>query len=290
MSWLGKILGFIFGFMILGPIGGLLGIFLGHMFDSNFSKSYAKANPFKFFGALNKTKKLYFYSLFSCIGHLSKVDGRVSEHEIKTARDIMRRLKLNQEQTKAAMDAFNAGKSANFNIHFYLKQLKEQSHGDKNLARMFMEFQIEAAYSDADLSNLEMQLLLAMAYTLGINKREFDNIHKRFRAQFEFRQQFEENSSYWDKKKYNYNNQSHKNNNTQSSHGVSLSSAYALLNVKSSDDATTVKRAYRKQMNQYHPDKLVAKGLPDDLMKAATEKAQNIKAAYEIIKQSKGWK
>ena len=170
MSWLGKILGFIFGFMILGPVGGLLGIFLGHMFDSNFSRSYAKANPFKFFGALNKTKKLYFYSLFSCIGHLSKVDGRVSEHEINTARDIMKRLRLNPEQTKAAMDAFNAGKSTNFDIHFYLKQLKEQSHGDKNLARMFMEFQIEAGYSDGDLSDREIQLLLSMAYTLGLNQ------------------------------------------------------------------------------------------------------------------------
>ena len=44
------------------------------------------------------------------------------------------------------------------------------------------------------------------------------------------------------------------------------------------------------QMNQFHPDKLAAKGLPDDLMKSATEKAQNIKEAYEIIKKTNGWR
>ena len=37
-------------------------------------------------------------------------------------------------------------------------------------------------------------------------------------------------------------------------------------------------------MNQHHPDKLVAKGLPDEMIEIATQKTQDIKAAYEIIK------
>ena len=59
--------------------------------------------------------------------------------------------------------------------------------------------------------------------------------------------------------------------------------------MKSSDDEKTVKRAYRRLMSQHHPDKLVAKGLPEEMIKMATEKTQEIKSAYELIKKSKGW-
>lgn len=42
-------------------------------------------------------------------------------------------------------------------------------------------------------------------------------------------------------------------------------------------------------MSQHHPDKLIAKGLPEEMLKLATEKTQEIKAAYEQIKLTKGW-
>ena len=54
-----------------------------------------------------------------------------------------------------------------------------------------------------------------------------------------------------------------------------------------SDDAE-VKRAYRKLMSQHHPDKLVAKGLPPEMMNIAKEKTQKIAAAYDLIMRSRG--
>ncbi len=44
--------------------------------------------------------------------------------------------------------------------------------------------------------------------------------------------------------------------------------------MKPTDDAATVKRAYRKLMNEHHPDKLVAKGLPPEMMEMAKQKAR----------------
>jgi len=41
-------------------------------------------------------------------------------------------------------------------------------------------------------------------------------------------------------------------------------------------------------MNEHHPDKLVAKGLPEEMMMIAKDKAQDIQAAYEAIKTSRG--
>ena len=51
----------------------------------------------------------------------------------------------------------------------------------------------------------------------------------------------------------------------------------------STASAGEVKKAYRRLMNQHHPDKLVAKGMPEEMMKLATEKTQEIKLAYELI-------
>ena len=298
MNWLGKCLGFIFGLLMMGPTGAFLGILIGHAFDRSFNKSYTRSHPFSLFGTTNKTKKIFFYTLFSCMGRLSKSDGKVSSSEIKTARKIMHDLGLNTEQTSAAIDAFRSGKDENFNIHYYLRQLKVQAGSDKQLLHIFIEYQLHAAYADGGITQQGINLLLSMAESLGINRAVFNNIHKKFKAQRDFKRQFEEqfgkrsSSGYQSRYKAGYQQEDTKNYQKSYSSNYNtnnLQNAYTILGVKSNDDKMTVKKAYRKQMNNYHPDKLAAKGLPDDLIKASTEKTQNIKASYDLIKQQNGW-
>lgn len=64
-----------------------------------------------------------------------------------------------------------------------------------------------------------------------------------------------------------------------------LVDAYKILDVSSDADGKTVKRAYRKLMNEHHPDKLMAKGLPPEMMNVAKEKSQEIQNAYDLIKR-----
>ena len=63
--------------------------------------------------------------------------------------------------------------------------------------------------------------------------------------------------------------------------------AYEMLGVSKNASDADVKKAYRRLMNQHHPDKLVAKGLPEEMIKLANEKTQQIKEAYERIKKSR---
>jgi DnaJ like chaperone protein len=49
-----------------------------------------------------------------------------------------------------------------------------------------------------------------------------------------------------------------------------------------------LKRAYRKLMSENHPDKLIAKGVPEDMVKLATERSQEIQAAYEMVRKHRG--
>jgi DnaJ like chaperone protein len=68
----------------------------------------------------------------------------------------------------------------------------------------------------------------------------------------------------------------------------SLEDAYAALGVSPDVDDRQLKRAYRKLMSEHHPDKLIARGVPEDMLKVATERAQEIQAAYEMIRRSRG--
>lgn len=69
-----------------------------------------------------------------------------------------------------------------------------------------------------------------------------------------------------------------------------LADAYNVLGVDESASAQEVKRAYRKLMSEHHPDKLAAKGLPPEMMELAKQKAQELQAAYDLIRKEKGFK
>jgi DnaJ like chaperone protein len=60
-----------------------------------------------------------------------------------------------------------------------------------------------------------------------------------------------------------------------------------VLGLTQSASEEEVKKAYRRLMSQNHPDKLVAKGLPEEMMKLAKEKTQKITKAYETVQQAR---
>ena len=94
--------------------------------------------------------------------------------------------------------------------------------------------------------------------------------HERLKIQLQAQQRFQGRNSYTQKM----------------SHKTSLQDAYGILGLTSSATMAEVKKAYRRLMNQNHPDKLVAKGLPEEMMRLAKEKTQKISKAYETIQKA----
>jgi len=62
---------------------------------------------------------------------------------------------------------------------------------------------------------------------------------------------------------------------------------YKILGIDKSATAADIKKAYRKLMSQFHPDKLMGQGLPEEMIKSATERSQEVQAAYDLIKKSR---
>jgi DnaJ like chaperone protein len=69
---------------------------------------------------------------------------------------------------------------------------------------------------------------------------------------------------------------------------TSLDEAYEVLGVPPAASDAEVKRAYRKQMSENHPDTLVARGLPESMLEIAKQKTQAIQAAWERVRESRG--
>jgi DnaJ like chaperone protein len=256
MAWWGKIIGGTFGFMLGGPLGALLGAALGHNFDKGLklSDEFGGAS----YGDQERVQAAFFTATFSIMGHIAKADGKVTQAEIANSEAIMARMQLNAEQRKAAIKLFNEGKADDFPLHDVLVQFRRECHRRISLIQMFLEIQISTAFSDRKLHPTEKNILYKIADELGISRAQLDHLF-------------------------------HLAGGTPSpkTHKAAITEAYEVLGISNSATDDEVKKAYRRLMNQHHPDKLVSKGLPEEMIKLANEKTQQIKEAYDLIRKSR---
>ena len=63
-----------------------------------------------------------------------------------------------------------------------------------------------------------------------------------------------------------------------------------MLGVSAGASDGDVKRAYRRLMNQHHPDKLLSRGMPQTMVALAEQKTHEIRAAYDRIKTHRAFK
>ena len=248
--------------MLGGPIGALFGAAFGHNFDNKSgNQSGNNGGGFGAFADVERIQTVFFTAVFSVMGHIAKADGQVSRIEILVAEDVMRQMRLDARQKQAAQRLFAEGKKADFDMHAVLEQFRRECHNGRHLLQMFLEIQVAVALSDGELHEAESRILEQAAAALGFSRAEYQALLQRIKAQRHVRQSGDT--------------------------GMALADAYKLLGVAKTASDEEVKKAYRRQMNQHHPDKLVSKGLPPEMMELANKKAQDIKAAYEAIKQSR---
>ena len=214
----------------------------------------------------------FFTATFSVMGYIAKADGRVTEAEIDLARSVMDRMELSETLRKTAVRLFTEGKSSDFPLDQALDQFRVECHRRYSLIRMFIEIQLEAALADGALRGQEERLLLHICDRLGFSRFEFHAIRMALEAQLRVAR------GGWRQDE----------RRVRATRGEpSLEDAYAALGVKPSAGPAEIKRAYRRMMSQHHPDKLLAKGLPEEMVKLATEKAQQIRKAYEIVSKAR---
>jgi DnaJ like chaperone protein len=277
MSYWGKLIGGFCGLLLAGPFGLLLGIIIGHIFDRGLTRGGWHVGA----GNQAQSQQAFFNATFLAMGYIAKADGRVSEAEIQAARSAMDRMGLGEAQRQKAMDLFTQGKQSDFNLDQTLTDLLQACHRNKTLLRMFVELQVQAARADGVVSPQKQQVLQQICQRLGFAPLSFVSFEDLFGAFARGYQQAHQQQGYGGYRQYSQQT-------APPRYQTSLKDAYTLLNITEAATDADVKRAYRRMMSQHHPDKLVSKGLPEEMIKLATEKTQNIKAAYEQICAARG--
>lgn len=288
MSWTfwGKAIGFSLGWLVLGPIGALLGLFLGAAFDRGL-----RLNLYHRPSATQYVLQHHFIdTTFILMGHIAKLDGRVSEKELQTARQLMLQLGLTPEQTQDAMRSYNQGKqTTHTQLLALIDQLKIDCHSNEDLLNYFIEIQLEAAFAEGELSPQKAQILQQICQTLGVSLAHFEQLWAQHQARRAFHQFYTFYTQGQQQSRSQYQHQ-HQRQGAPHTRGPSLQEAYQVLGVPAGASSADIKQAYRRLMNQHHPDKLTARGLSEKMVQLAKEKTQQIRAAYDLIRAEKGFR
>ena len=166
-----------------------------------------------------------------------------------------------------AIEHFTRGKSADLPAR-RVGSLRSRSRfgGRSDLARAFVQIQLQSAIGAGDVGADKRQVLWRVANALGVSRAELAQIEalvRWFRA---------------------------RGSAAHSRRRPSLEDAYRVLGIAPQATNDEVKTAYRRLMNQHHPDKLVARGLPQSMAGVAEQKTHEVRTAYETMKAQRGFK
>ncbi len=271
MNWTGKLVGALLGFILSRrPLGVLIGLVLGHFYDrrAQLAGTGPRADP-------AVVRATFFRTAFTVMGHVAKSDGRVSEQDIAAARQVFRQFRLSEADTRAAIDCYTQGKDADFSLEAALAELAGACRGRGDLLRMFLEIQMRAALMGDGMRGATRAVLVQIAQALGIGALEFAHLETVLRLQGYAAAGAGPGSG-------------DARSGTATAGHDALAAAYEVLNVPRDASDVEVKRSYRRLMSRNHPDKLVARGLPESMLEVAKQKTQAIQAAYERIRASRG--
>ncbi len=253
-KWLGAFLGFYTGQFI----GALIGFFIGSSIDRALSLGVGAVNPL----SGKHRQDIFLKTAFTLMGKLAKADGHISQSEIDHVENFMTQLGMTDAHRQQAIAYFKEGSQAGYDIGPQLTEFISVCGHTKNLRQVLLSYLVGVALADGVLDAAEEKLLREIALTLGFSAAEFDQLIRMIKGQDHFA-------------------------GGQATSASALEDAYDALGVSSEDSDQKIKRAYRSLMSKYHPDKLMGQGLPEDMIKGATERSQEIQAAYDMIKKSR---
>ena len=258
MYW-GKIIGTAAGLATLKPWFALLGLFLGHQFDRAFVASYRNFENQG--GAIGRVSDDFVRILFQTMGHLAKIDGRVTEDEIRAARAVMHRLGLGPAKARHAIGWFEDGKRPGFPVGQAVRRLKKSGARRADLRLLFVRLLLEVVLANNRLQQQERSLIWTICTELDIGRVELAQLEAMIRAQKGFRR-----------------------SPAGDADAARVRQAYRTLNVEATATNDEVKKAYRRQMNRNHPDKIAASNPNAEIVAEAERRTREVRSAYELLK------
>jgi len=255
----GKIIGTLVGLATRNPWAALAGFVLGHQFDRGFADRYRQFE--KQGASISRVSEGFVMALFQTMGHLAKVDGRVSEDEIRSARMVMHRLSLNPAEVRRAIGWFEDGKEPGFPLLQRIRELRRVGARSASDRLTFVRLLLEVVLAKQSLKKEERALIWKICTELDIGRVEFAQLEAMIRAQKGF-----------------------KRSPAGDADAARVQHAYKALGVSPEATNDEVKKAYRRLMNISHPDKISGSNPGPEVIAEAERRTREVRSAYEMLK------
>jgi len=259
-----------FGLLIGHAPGAITGGIIGFVFDNLRQTQRRNATP---------EVGGYIGPLFTLLGAVAKSDGRVSEAEIAIAERMMARMNLDADERKQAAASFNAGKQPEFDVTRTINELRGWVGLRRDHAFPVLDVVIDTVLAEGNPAPEKMAILRQLAFALRVSEMELMALMAM--------------------KGYAWNGGGQRGYSRSTGYGSGGGyvppqrtqlgpDPYTVLGIERSVDDRAVKRAYRKLISEHHPDRLG--DLPESMRKQAESRASEINAAYDRIKEQRGFK
>jgi len=265
MAWWGAGIGGTIGLLFGGPIGAIIGAGLG----SSLTKDQPQMGS-------NQQKQVGFLvATFSMLAKIAKADGIVSKQEIEFINTfIARELELDPKSRQVAIEIFNRAKSDDTSIYKYAEQISEIFLHDEAMRETIYRVLFMTALADGQLHPAEKEILELLPAYLHLHDGAYEILEAELLR------------GSWKGSGHSNGSQSGRASGA-SGFSDDLDRHYKVLEIEKTATDSEVKSAFRKKAQEYHPDKLASKGLPDGFLKFAKEQMQHFTEAHDAIMKSR---
>ncbi|MCP4716380.1 MAG: DnaJ domain-containing protein [Deltaproteobacteria bacterium] len=255
MSWFGKIAFGSVGLFVGGPLGAIAGAALGHHFVDKKDRGRSYDGPsFQRFETRVPPEQIqatYFVCIFSILGKIAKADGVVSKDEIAVVENFINTMNISTDEAQFAKQVFIEAKDDTaYSIDDFAAQFFQLNKNNPLLLQSFLDILFQVAAADGVLHRAEETDLEKIKNVFGISDHQFENLKARY---------FKETDKY-----------------------------YKALNCTTLSSNDEIKTNYRKLVKDFHPDTIIAKGLPEEFTNFASTRFREIQEAYEHLKKERG--
>ena len=174
---------------------------------------------------------------------MAKADGLVTRDEVTAFRQVFH---IPASETQNAARVFDLARKDVAGFDLYAARIRDMFGAGHQALVDLLEGLFYIAVADGRYHPNENVFLEEVARIFGVQSRDFVNMRARFVP--------DENPD-----------------------------PYCVLGVDPTADAETVRRAWRALVREYHPDRMIARGVPEEAMKLAEKRLIQANWAYEEI-------
>ena len=238
----------IWGSLIGGMIGFSFGGPFGMLLGSLIGGKISRARSRNTnFGSFAQPQQIFALSLIVLSAKLSKADGQVSKEELVAVRD---KLKIPDNEIEQVGKIFNKAKEESTGYEPYAQQVSQIYKNNLNVLEEVINILFYIAEADGNISQSEMNMIQHIAEIFGLNDTQFNSIKESRKSSDKL-------------------------------------NPYIVLGCNPDDNLQNIRKKYLKLSKEHHPDLLISKGVPQEVIEESKKKMRSINSAWDQIQKLK---